>query len=77
MPKLIKYHCHWGSPVTEFSRTAVADSFAELKDGFWVDDNYDYVKPTGHCNAKDSPSSLYWIPPSCLRYIKKVEVDHG
>jgi hypothetical protein len=76
MQKLIKYHCHWGSPVTEFSRTAVADSFAELKDGFWVDSNYDYVKAKDS-PSKDSPSSKYWIPPSCIRYIKKVGADHG
>jgi hypothetical protein len=62
---MYEYHCLWEAPVARFRKTAIAESLHELKDGFWINKYHRYTKHSG---------ALYWIPPSAIKYIRRVEV---
>ncbi|MHA2101447.1 MAG: hypothetical protein ACW99A_22560 [Candidatus Kariarchaeaceae archaeon] len=62
-----KYQCYYqfGSE----QESVRSDSFADFKDGFWLDENMKFT------NGIDIAFAKFWIPPSMIFYIKKVQVE--
>ena len=63
---MYEYWCWWSAPCSNYRRKVIVDSLHEVKDGFWVDRDFDYTK---------SDSGMYWIPPAGIKVVEKVKVD--
>lgn len=61
-----KYVCHYDNSGDEDS-ICEGTSLFDFKDGFWIDGEGKFTK--------DPFNGVYWIPPSRIYYVEKVEIE--
>ena len=66
---MFEYWCYWEASCSRYRQKAATESLHEVKDGFWVSKYFIYTKKI--------EDRMYWIPPSGIKFVKRIEVGEN
>ena len=79
----MRYVCHYeghNESVVRDGAQCEGTSLFDFKDGFWIDEGGKLTREGDYIDAFGNPVKglgKYWIPPSRIYYVEKVEKTEG